>query len=125
MLDLVNALAAVVIVTTALALASLDWRVAILLGATGGLTGTFLAWLAAPGAWTELLVMPWLAAIGGTILAIIGWGVVRAHAGLFEPPWSADDTGTGTLPVVQWNPHVSLTPDRSNATAPAGAPGHS
>ncbi|WP_144711789.1 hypothetical protein [Curtobacterium pusillum] len=83
---LVNAVAAIVVVTAALTLTSLDRRTAALLGATGSLTGTFLAWVVAPGSWGSSPLLPWAAAVAGTVLLIAGWSAVRAYSGLFEPP---------------------------------------
>jgi len=96
---LVNAVAAVVVVTAALALTSLDRRTAVLLGATGSLTGTFLAWVAAPRLAEQSLLLPWVAAVVGTVLLIAGWSAFRAYSGLFEPP-RADETDTGALATV-------------------------
>lgn|GEM_PF-2570529 len=98
MSDLVNALASVTAVTVALTLSSLDRRTAVLLGATGGVIGNFLAWLSAPGVWERSLVLPWIAAAAGTVLLIAGWSTVRAYASLFEAP-SAEDTDTGAVVI--------------------------
>jgi len=97
--DLVNALVAIAAVTVALALSSLDRRTAVLLGATGGLAGNFLTWLAVPSLWDRWAVVPWVAAVAGTVLLIAGWSAVRAYSGLFEPP-RADETDTGALLTV-------------------------
>lgn len=99
MFDLVNALAALAAVTVALALSSLDRRTAVLLGATGGLAGNFLTWLAVPSLWDRWAVVPWVAAVAGTVLLIAGWSAVRAYSGLFQPP-RADETDTGALLTV-------------------------
>lgn len=99
MFDLVNALVAIAAVTVALALSSLDRRTAVLLGATGGLAGNFLTWLAVPSLWDRWAVVPWVAAVAGTVLLIAGWSAVRAYWGLFEPP-GADETDTGALLTV-------------------------
>lgn len=99
MFDLVNALVAIAAVTVALALSSLDRRTAVLLGATGGLAGNFLTWLAVPSLWDRWAVVPWVAAVAGTVLLIAGWGAVRAYSGLFEPP-RADETDTGAILTV-------------------------
>ncbi|MFS2031953.1 MULTISPECIES: hypothetical protein [unclassified Curtobacterium] len=99
MFDLVNALVSIAAVTVALALSSLDRRTAVLLGATGGLAGNFLTWLAAPSLWDRWAVVPWVAAVAGTVLLIAGWSAVRAYSGLFEPP-RADETDTGALLTV-------------------------
>jgi hypothetical protein len=97
--DLVNALVAIAAVTVALALSSLDRRTAVLLGATGGLAGNFLTWLAVPSLWDRWAVVPWVAAVAGTVLLIAGWSAVRAYSGLFEPP-RADDPDTSALLTV-------------------------
>ncbi|MFJ3320668.1 hypothetical protein [Curtobacterium sp. NPDC086286] len=99
MFDLVNALVAIAAVTVALALSSLDRRTAVLLGATGGLAGNFLTWLAVPSLWDRWAVVPWVAAVAGTVLLIAGWSAVRAYSGLFEPP-RADDPDTSALLTV-------------------------
>jgi membrane associated rhomboid family serine protease len=104
--DLVNALAAIAAVTVALALSSLDRRTAVLLGATGGLAGNFLTWLAVPSLWDRWAVVPWVAAVAGTVLLIAGWSAVRAYSGLFEPP-RADETDTGALLTVGGSGHRS------------------
>ncbi|MDR6573338.1 membrane associated rhomboid family serine protease [Curtobacterium sp. 320] len=106
MFDLVNALAALAAVTVALALSSLDRRTAVLLGATGGLAGNFLTWLAVPSLWDRWAVVPWVAAVAGTVLLIAGWSAVRAYSGLFEPP-RADETDTGALLTVGGSGHRS------------------
>jgi hypothetical protein len=100
MIHLVNALAAVLVVTVALTLTSLDRPAATLLGATGGLTGSFLAWLVAPSAWAGSLVVPWAGAVLGTVLVIAGWSAVRAYSGLFDPPPAPAEPDTGKLTVV-------------------------
>ncbi|MEN0102115.1 MAG: hypothetical protein AAGC90_04245 [Curtobacterium sp.] len=104
MSDLVNALASIVAVTVALTLSSLDRRTAALLGATGAVTGNFLAWLAAPGLWERSLVLPWAASVAGTVLLIAGWSVVRAYSGLFDPP-SAEDPDTGSVVTAGRSAH--------------------
>ncbi len=81
---LLDAVAAVLVVTAALALTSLDRRTAVLLGATGGLVGNFLAWLAAPRAWEGSFVLPWVAAVVGTVLLVVGWSVTRAYTALHD-----------------------------------------
>lgn len=88
MLALLNALVAVLAVTAALAVTSLDRPVAVLLGLTGGLTGSFLAWVVAPGAWEHAVVVPWAASAGGTAVVVAFWAAARAYSGLFrsEPP---------------------------------------
>jgi hypothetical protein len=88
MLELLNALAAVLAVTIALAMTSLDRPAAMLLGLTGSLTGSFLAWVTAPGAWEHSLVLPWAASIVGTLAVVTGWAATRAYSGLFrsQPP---------------------------------------
>ena len=83
---LLNALLSVLVVTASLALTSLDRRTAALLGATGSLTGTFLAWVVAPHLWSSTPLLPWAAAVAGTILLVAGWTAVRAYSDLFEPP---------------------------------------
>ncbi|QZQ53622.1 hypothetical protein KZI27_00600 (plasmid) [Curtobacterium sp. TC1] len=99
MFDMVNAFAAMATVTIALTLSSLARRTAALLGATGSLTGNFLLWLAAPSLWECSPVLPWVAAVVGTVLLIAGWSAVRAYWNLFNPP-RADDTDTGTVMMV-------------------------
>ena len=99
MFDLVNALVAVAAVTIALTLSSLDRRTAALLGATGGLAGNFLLWLALPRAWEQSPVLPWVAAVAGTVLLIAGWSAVRAYWGLFDPP-RPDESDTGAVVTV-------------------------
>lgn len=100
MSDLVNALASIAAVTVALTLSSLDRRTAALLGATGAVTGNFLAWLAVPGLWERSLVLPWVAAVAGTVLLIAGWSAVRAYSGLFEPP-TTEHADTGAVTTVR------------------------
>ncbi|WIB77581.1 hypothetical protein DEJ28_00360 [Curtobacterium sp. MCPF17_002] len=90
MLDLLNALAAVAAVTIALTLTSLDRPVAMLLGLTGSTTGSFLAWVSAPGAWEHSLLLPWAAAVVGTVAVVAGWSAVRAYSGLFGVPSPTD-----------------------------------
>lgn len=91
MLELLNALAAVLAVTIALTLTSLDRPVAMLLGLTGSLTGSFLAWVSAPAAWEHSLVLPWIASIVGTVAVVAGWAAVRAYSGLFTAPIADPD----------------------------------
>lgn len=92
MLELLNALAAVLAVTVALTLTSLDRPVAMLLGLTGSLTGSFLAWVSAPAVWDHSVVLPWAASVVGTVAVVAGWAAVRAYSGLFTAPdGSADD----------------------------------
>jgi hypothetical protein len=81
---LLDAVAAVLVVTASLALTSLDRRTALLLGATGSLVGNFLAWLAAPRVWEGSLVLPWVAAVVGTVLLVAGWSVARAYTDLYD-----------------------------------------
>lgn len=81
---LLNAVVAVLVVTAALALTSLDRRTAVLLGATGSLTGTFLTWVAA---------------VLGTAMLIAGWSAVRAYSGIFEAP-REEEPETGALMTV-------------------------
>lgn len=99
MLECIDAVAAIAAVTIALTLSSLDRPTAALLGATGGVLGNFLLWLAVPHAWAQSLLLPWAAAAAGTVLLITGWSAVRAYSGLFEPP-RADETDTGTLATI-------------------------
>ena len=96
---LLNAVVAVLVVTAALALTSLDRRTAVLLGATGGLVGNFLVWVAVPRAWEQSLVLPWVTAVAGTVLLIAGWSAVRAYSSLFEPP-RVHETDTGAFAAV-------------------------
>ncbi|MGN8050383.1 hypothetical protein ACTJKO_11920 [Curtobacterium sp. 22159] len=84
MFEILNALAAVIAVTVALTLTSLDRQIAMLLGLTGGLTGTFLAWVTVPGAWEHSLALPWVSSVVGTIAVVAGWSAVRAYSGLFH-----------------------------------------
>jgi len=99
MLVLLNAVLPVLVVTVALTLSSLDRRTAALLGATGSLVGTFLAWVAAPRVWEQSFLVPWVAAITGTVLLIAGWSAMRAYSALFEPP-RLDDADTAALVTV-------------------------
>ena len=94
MLVLLNAVLAVLAVAAALAMSSLDRRTGALLGATGALTGVFLTWLAVPHAVEHSLVLPWVAAVAGTLLLVAGWSAARAYSGLFDPPGrdTVDDT---------------------------------
>ncbi|WP_144761177.1 hypothetical protein [Curtobacterium sp. 9128] len=99
MFAIVNALVAMTAVTTALVLSSLDRRTAVLLGATGSLVGNFLLWLVLPTPWENAVVLPWIAAVAGTVFLIAGWSAVRGYRGLFEPP-RADETDTGAVVTV-------------------------
>ncbi|MCS5505193.1 hypothetical protein [Curtobacterium flaccumfaciens] len=96
---LLNAVVAVLVVTAALALTSLDRRTAVLLGATGSLTGTFLTWVAVPRLFEQSLLAPWVAAALGTALLIAGWSAVRAYSGIFEAPRD-EEPETGALMTV-------------------------
>lgn len=99
MFDLVNALVAVAAVTIALTLSSLDRHTAALLGTTGSLAGNFLLWLAVPQVWEQSPVLPWVAAVAGTVLLIAGWSAVRAYWGLFDPP-RPEESHTGAVMTV-------------------------
>lgn len=107
MADLVNALVAVVAVTVALTRTSLDRPVAMLLGLTGGLTGNFLAWLVAPGAWEHSAVLPWVVSVVGTVAVIAGWSATRAYSGLFR---TSEPVGTDTAGIRDLSP--AGVPDR-------------
>ncbi|WP_065963744.1 hypothetical protein [Curtobacterium sp. UCD-KPL2560] len=98
MAALINALLAVAVTTTALTATSLDRRTAALLGATGGTVGNFLVWVVAPGAWADGWLLPWIAAVVGTVALIAGWSATRAYAGITRPARSepVDDTTTLT-----------------------------
>lgn len=87
MLHLVNTLVAVVVVTGALAVASLRPRTALLLGSTGSVVAEFLMWVAAPEAWRHPLA-PWVCALLGTVTAVAAWSLVRAT------PWLTDLVGS-------------------------------
>lgn len=100
MTTIINALLAVAVVTAALVASSLDRRTAVLLGAAGSTTGSFLAWLVAPGAWTQVPLVPWLAAIGGTVALIGLWSATRMWSGIFEPPRPVTDDDTAALATV-------------------------
>ncbi|MFJ7288491.1 hypothetical protein ACIQUC_09250 [Curtobacterium sp. NPDC098951] len=98
MFDLVDALAAIAAVTIALTYTSLDRRTAAVIGAAGSTIGVFLAWVAAPGAWTGTPVVPWIAAVLGAAGLVAGWSAVRLYDGVFAPPRveQPDDTGAVT-----------------------------
>jgi hypothetical protein len=87
MLHLVNALVAVLVVTGALAVASLRPRTALLLGSTGSVIAEFVMWVAAPAAWSHPLA-PWTCALLGTVTAVAVWSLVRAT------PWLTDLVGS-------------------------------
>lgn len=100
MTTIINALLAVAVVTAALAATSLDRRTAVLLGAAGSTTGSFLAWLVAPEAWTRVPLVPWVAAVAGTVALIALWSAARLWSGIFEPPRAARDDDTAALATV-------------------------
>ncbi|MDM7892304.1 hypothetical protein [Curtobacterium caseinilyticum] len=100
MTTIINALFAVAVVTAALVATSLDRRVAVLLGAAGSTAGSFLTWLVAPGAWTQVPLVPWLAAAAGTVGLIALWSATRLWSGIFEPPRAAREDDTAALATV-------------------------
>lgn len=100
MTTFINALLAVAVVTAALVTTSLDRRTAVLLGAAGSTTGSFLTWLVAPDAWSEIPVVPWLAAAAGTVALIALWSATRMWSGIFEPPRPVADDDTAALATV-------------------------
>jgi Na+/glutamate symporter len=103
----VDALVAALVVTLALTLSSLDRRSAVLLGATGSVTGEFLTWVAAPHAWEHSLLLPWVAAVAGTVLLVAGWSAARAYWDVFESPGAPEDTDTASFALAG-------DPDRSH-----------
>ncbi|PZF56267.1 hypothetical protein DEJ23_10360 [Curtobacterium sp. MCSS17_008] len=100
MTTILGALLAVAVVTAALVATSLDRRTAALLGAAGSTTGNFLAWVVAPHAWAEVPLVPWVAAVAGTVASIALWSATRLYAGIFEPPRAARDDDTAALATV-------------------------
>ncbi|MEV7933548.1 hypothetical protein [Curtobacterium sp. NPDC089185] len=100
MTTFINALLAVAVVTAALVVTSLDRRTAVLLGAAGSTTGSFLTWLVAPDAWSEIPVVPWLAAAAGTVALIVLWSATRMWSGIFEPPRPVADDDRAALATV-------------------------
>lgn len=74
---LANLVVSVLVVTTALAVPSMDRRIAIVLGLGGAATANFLFWVAAPSLWTNLL-SAWVCSVVGALLAVVAWGVVRS-----------------------------------------------
>jgi len=99
-----NALLAVAVVTAALVVTSLDRRTAALLGAVGSTVGSFLTWVVAPRVWTDVPVVPWVAAVAGTVACIALWSATRLYAGIFEPPRAARDDDTAALATVGAEP---------------------
>jgi len=74
---LANLVVSVLVATTALAVPSMERRVAILLGLGGATTANFLFWVAAPALWANLL-SAWVCSVVGALLAVVAWGVVRS-----------------------------------------------
>jgi uncharacterized membrane protein YeaQ/YmgE (transglycosylase-associated protein family) len=74
---LANLVVSVLVATTALAVPSMERRVAILLGLGGATTANFLFWVVAPTMWTNLL-SAWVCSVVGALLAVVAWGVVRS-----------------------------------------------
>ena len=100
MTTVLNALLAVAVVTAALVATSLDRRTAALLGAGGSTVGSFLTWVLAPRAWTDVAIVPWVAAVAGTVACIALWSATRLYAGLFEPPRATHDDDTVAVRTV-------------------------
>ena len=100
MTTVLNALLAVVVVTAGLVATSLDRRTAALLGAGGSTVGSFLTWVVAPRAWTDVAIVPWVAAVAGTVACIALWSAVRLYSGIFEPTRAPRDDDTAALATV-------------------------
>jgi hypothetical protein len=98
-----NALVAIGVVTTGLTASSLDRRTAALLGASGGTIGVYLAWIIAPEAWADSWVLPWLAALGGTVAAIGVWSATRSYAAISSPERVEPDDDTGAVVTAGWS----------------------
>ncbi len=74
---LANLIVSVLVVTTALAVPSMERRIAVLLGLGGATTANFLFWVAAPSLWTNLL-SAWVCSVVGALLAVVAWAVARS-----------------------------------------------
>lgn len=77
-LQLVNALVSVLLVSGALVAGSMRRQVALVLALGGTVTANFLFWVIAPDAWATPLA-PWACSVVGVLLAGIGWSFARVR----------------------------------------------